>query len=158
MIITCQSCNKKFDIDQSLIPAKGRLLQCNSCNHKWFFKSEIAVKIIESSSNENIEVFDNNKFQENNSINIDNRTNVHNKITLPTKKTVNKVEINKPKKKTKNNLLNLTIIFIISFIALIILIDTFKNPLSIIFPNIKILLYNLYETLKDMMLFLKDLV
>ena len=41
MIITCNNCNKKFDIDASLIPDKGRLLQCASCNHKWFFKKEI---------------------------------------------------------------------------------------------------------------------
>ena len=41
MIITCNNCNKKFDIDSSLIPDKGRLLQCVSCDHKWFFKKEV---------------------------------------------------------------------------------------------------------------------
>ena len=38
MIIDCPNCNKKFDIDQNLVPAKGRLLQCGSCNYKWFFE------------------------------------------------------------------------------------------------------------------------
>ena len=158
MIIACNSCNKKFDIDQNLIPAKGRLLQCNSCDHKWFFKSKIAVKTIESSVNKNMEVFDNNKFQENNSKKTDNKTNIHNKITLPTKETINKAEINKIKNKQKNNLLSLTIVFIISFIALIMIADTFINPLGKIVPNLEFLLYNLYESIKDIRLFFNDLV
>ena len=37
----CNNCNKNFDLDSALIPKKGRLLQCNSCDHKWFFKNEI---------------------------------------------------------------------------------------------------------------------
>ena len=41
MIITCNNCNKKFNVDSNLIPDKGRLLECASCNHKWFFKKEI---------------------------------------------------------------------------------------------------------------------
>ena len=41
MIIACNNCNKKFDIDSSLIPDNGRLLQCASCDHKWFFKKNI---------------------------------------------------------------------------------------------------------------------
>ena len=42
MIIDCPDCNKKFDIDQNLIPTKGRLLQCGSCNYKWFFELKIS--------------------------------------------------------------------------------------------------------------------
>ena len=41
MIIDCPDCNKKFDIDQNLIPDNGRLLQCGSCNYKWFFELKI---------------------------------------------------------------------------------------------------------------------
>ena len=41
MIISCNNCNKKFDIDSNVIPKNGRLLQCSSCNYKWFFKKEI---------------------------------------------------------------------------------------------------------------------
>ena len=37
MIITCPNCNKKFNIDEKLIPKNGRLLQCSSCNHKWHY-------------------------------------------------------------------------------------------------------------------------
>ena len=41
MIISCEQCNKKFDVESSLIPTDGRLLQCSSCNHKWFYKKNI---------------------------------------------------------------------------------------------------------------------
>ena len=41
MIITCEQCLKKFEIESSLIPKKGRLLQCSSCSHKWFYKRDI---------------------------------------------------------------------------------------------------------------------
>ena len=41
MIIDCPICYKKFDIDKNLIPINGRLLQCGSCNHKWFFKLNV---------------------------------------------------------------------------------------------------------------------
>jgi predicted Zn finger-like uncharacterized protein len=46
MIISCIKCNKKFDIDDRLIPEKGRLLECSSCNHKWFFKNVNSNNIV----------------------------------------------------------------------------------------------------------------
>ena len=62
MIIDCPNCNKKFDIDQNLLPVNGRLLQCGSCNHKWFFKfneiekkteDEIKIKIKKNNQSSN---------------------------------------------------------------------------------------------------------
>ena len=41
MEIQCPKCNRSFKIDMSLIPEKGRLLQCGTCSHKWFFKNII---------------------------------------------------------------------------------------------------------------------
>ena len=46
---------------------------------------------------------------------------------------------------------------IISFAALIVLIDTFKLQLYDIYPELEFLLYSFYETLKDIQLFIKDL-
>ena len=63
-------------------------------------------------------------------------------------------EIFIPKKRKNKNILSLTIIFIISFIALIIILDTFQRPISKVIPNIEFILYNLYETINDIMLFL----
>ena len=66
MIITCNNCNKKFDIDSTLIPDKGRLLQCASCDHKWFFKKEVIEKKV-SPINEDISIDNVNIFDQNNS-------------------------------------------------------------------------------------------
>ena len=38
MIISCEKCDKSFNIQDHLIPDEGRLLQCGSCNYKWFFR------------------------------------------------------------------------------------------------------------------------
>ena len=52
MIIECPKCNKKFQIDQNLIPSNGRKLQCGSCDHNWFFKFENENKV----KNEDIQI------------------------------------------------------------------------------------------------------
>ena len=66
MIITCNNCNKKFDIDSNLIPDKGRLLQCASCDHKWFFKKEVLENTV-SPIDEDISIDSVNIFDQNNS-------------------------------------------------------------------------------------------
>ena len=64
MIITCNNCNKKFDVDSSLIPDMGRLLQCASCDHKWFFKKVDPENTVsptdEDISNDNVNIFEQN--------------------------------------------------------------------------------------------------
>ena len=50
MIVVCPNCNKKFNIDEKLIPEKGRLLKCSSCNHTWNYtlpaKDEVEEKYL----------------------------------------------------------------------------------------------------------------
>jgi predicted Zn finger-like uncharacterized protein len=153
MIISCEQCKKKFEIDSNLIPKNGRLLKCGSCNHEWFF-TEQKNEII---GNEPIK-------DENNETNIDSTVtqNIIKKEKL--KITPNVIESNstdnqsKKTKKQKNiSFLNIIIIFIISIISLILIVDTFKKPISFLIPNIEYILYNLYETLKDIKLFFNDL-
>ena len=63
--------------------------------------------------------------------------------------------------KLKANNLNyfkIVLVAIISFVAFIIILDTFKNSLTSIFPNIKIILDNLYQSLVDIKLFTLDLI
>ena len=50
------------------------------------------------------------------------------------------------------------IVFIISIVALIILLDTLKTPLINVFPGLEIVLFNLFETLQDIKLFIIDLI
>ena len=57
-----------------------------------------------------------------------------------------------------SKILSFLIVGIISFIALIIVLDTFKKPLTNIFPNLELLLFNLVESIKDIFLFFKNLL
>ena len=149
MIITCPSCQKKFELDDNLLPENGRTLQCGSCNYKWFFKKEDEIKVLEkqleSNENENI---DSNK------TNTGNQSNI---LKNRTSDNIDKKRKPKSKKLSILNFFNYLVVLIISFIALIIFLDTFKNNLSEIFPNLELFLYNLFETIKDLQLFFNDL-
>jgi predicted Zn finger-like uncharacterized protein len=134
MIIDCPVCNKKFDIDQDLIPTDGRLLQCGSCNHKWFFK----LNINEKKPEEEIKIKPKKDFN----------INVETEKIIPKKK----------KEKKSINYLNIILVIIISTAAFILVLDTFKNQLTSVFPNIKFLLNNLYQSIEDIKLFILDLI
>ena len=163
MIISCNNCHKKFHIDASLIPEKGRLVQCNSCNHKWFFKKEIfkepvsPVKIIKTI--EEIKPFKeesvNTKGENPEKIELLDEEIQENLV----EDNVKNVNIHPKKNSSKSyNIFALTLVFIMSFIALIIVLDTFQGPIGKIAPNIEFLLYNLYESINDIRLFFKDLI
>jgi len=158
MIVVCNNCQKKFNINSNLIPEKGRLLQCNSCNHKWFFIKDIVTDPVELTTIENEETI---KFFENNSKFNETITNNENEDTekfVEEKKLKLKNFLLKPKKKRNLKILNYIVIFLISVAAFIVILDTFKSPFGKIVPNIEILLYNLYETFKDINLFIRDLL
>ena len=157
MIISCEKCYKKFNINSDLIPEKGRLLQCSSCEHKWFFKR---VQIEEKTL-----LFDEiitDEMEEKSSINNKNVYLQSNKTKTPKKfKDKNldlKTDKNIQKKQKKLKILNKILVLIITFAAVTILIDTFKGQISKIYPNIEFVLYNLYESFKDLFLFFKDLI
>ena len=170
MIITCNNCNKKFDIDSTLIPDKGRLLQCASCDHKWFFKKEVLEKKIspinEDTSIDNVNIFDQNNSSINDEESVSDAPNDEVQVDLE-EETKEKIEINidespqentKPKKQKNFKILNIFVVTIISFVAFIIIVDTFKHPIGQVVPNIEIILYNLYESIKDISLFISDLI
>ena len=162
MIIECTNCNKKFRVDDDLIPENGREIICGSCNYAWNFKPEKTSEKSLVLSNEMIDLqkktdqndtdshenFSNIKSEKNpksDQIKISNETKVDFKID--TKNTYSKT----------SNFFSYSIVVIISFIAIIILVDTIKSPLINIFPGLEIVLFNLFETLKDVRLFITDL-
>ena len=162
MIITCPSCKKKFNIDINLIPSEGRNLQCGSCEHVWFYKKQDPIsKPIQI--NEDItlrEKEDSNKLNDDKSKKqlIKQPVDEKKKIKLePTeiKETESKSEV--IKKTQSSKFFSYLIVFIISVGALIVFLDTLKTPLINIFPGLEVLLFNLYETLKDIKLFIIDL-
>ena len=157
MIIQCINCYKNFEVDSSLIPETGREIQCGSCTHTWFYKY-----INKSSFSKDLNK-DKKKNIKKNEIFLENKTSLHKDISKDKKLSEKQKKIT-PSKNTKstiftfNNLLSYTVVGIISFISLIILLDTFKSPLNSLFPNLEFLLYNLFETIKDVSLFFKDLI
>ena len=153
MIVLCNNCHKKFDLDANLIPEEGRLLQCSACNNTWFFKKN---KIETPQEVTKLEI-QNNKKEETISLKNDDA----NSSEKPSNEEIENVEVEKtiePLPDKKNyRILNILVVSIISFAAFIIIIDTFKTPLGKIVPNTELLLYNLYETFRDIGLFIQDL-
>ena len=154
MIIECPSCKKKFEINANLIPKEGRLLECSSCDHQWFYK-DIDENISEELHNlEEIKSSITLEEKKGNKKNIGNRNKDKN-----TKKNTTKHKNIKEKDSNKNiPFLNLILIFIITFISFLLIVETFKSPLKEFIPNIDIILNNLYETFKDIYLFINDLL
>ena len=161
MIITCPCEKKQFKIDDSLIPQEGRELQCGSCERVWFYKPKNEDKD-PLTLNENISVKKIEPVIETNDINLEFSKKLQKeKIVKPEiKKEISK-EIPKTVKKLENKgfkFFSYLIVLIISFVALIILLDTLKTPLINVFPGLEIILFNLFETLKDIKLFIIDLI
>ena len=161
MIIECPCKKKKVNIDINLIPAEGRNLQCGSCDRVWFYKKEELIS--ESPQvNEDIAII-----EKENSDKLNDDKSGHQLIKQPEENekaksklsTINETEKKSEEiKKTKSSkFFSYLIVFIISLGALIILLDTLKTPLVNIFPGLEVLLFNLYETLKDIKLFIIDL-
>ena len=161
MIISCPNCEKQFKIDKSLITDEGRDLQCGSCEHVWFYKIEneseapltLNENILQSKVEANIESKDKNiEFSKEYNQEKIIKSHVKKEITNETPKVVRKSA------RVGSKLFSYLIVFIISFVALIILLDTLKTPLINVFPGLEIILFNLFETLKDIKLFIIDLI
>ena len=164
MIINCPNCNKRFKINTSLIPVEGRDLKCGSCDHVWFYKIEdknlepLSLKEDIINNEDKSDIVD-KKIEQTNEV---KKSSSHSKIDIKDKKDLDKI-VDKQipsKNKTKNKsgkFFSYIIVFIISFVALLILIDTLKTPLINIFPGLETLLFSLFEMLKDIKLFIIDL-
>ena len=155
MIITCPCGDKKFNVDASLIPQEGRTLQCGFCDHKWFFKTENTeeVKVLEKKISKPV-IEDNKNLSENIKEDITDEEDYDRESVNSSKEEIDK----KVSKKNDANYFKILIVIIISFIALILILETFKVQLSIIIPNIEIVLDNLYQSINDIKLFVLDLI
>ena len=144
MIITCEKCSKKFNIRDDLIPKDGREVQCGSCKHIWFFISENETFNLKDETKENtvsdepIEAKEPIQIKSSNT----NKSFIKQKVK---------------KKQTSSKIFKNILVYLISIIAIIILLDTFKYQLDNYVPGLNLILINLYETLKDLFLFFNDL-
>ena len=162
MIIQCENCDKKFEIQDGLIPDDGRLLECGSCDHQWHYtpitkleltdevpikgevadevliKDEPAEELIVKKTKKKSKII--KKIYENDSDNEIDQTNENIKT------------------KEKNiSFINFLLVCIISFVAIVILVDTFKNQIAYVIPNINLYINELHEILRDIFLFIADL-
>ena len=143
MIISCEKCDKKFELSDELIPEEGRLLQCGSCSYKWHYTPTKTIKLV----NEIDQVSKDKKKTK--------------KIKKKIIKENNEISTNQETysdEKKRIGFLSFIIVAIISLIALIIIADTFKVYIISFIPNIDFYLSSLYESLKDIFLFFKDLI
>ena len=163
MIIECPACSKKFNIDEKLIPDEGRLLKCGNCEHTWFYKKDEKIKL--EAETTKISQIEENKSE----INIEpvektikQTKKIRKKISKKssTKESTSKelVSIDKSSVSRENNIIKKIFLIIISIIAFILFIDTFKNQISVIFPGILKMSDSLYLVINDLKLFIKDLV
>ena len=153
MIINCPCGKKKFEVDSNLIPEKGRLLKCGTCDQTWFFDRTKITKTKEIDipkydiKSPKIEITKQKEISENSKSVI--KKNI--------KKSSAIVKYEKKSKFSFSIFLSYVVVSIITFIAIIIIIDTFENPLYDKIPQLEFILTSLFETLKDIKLFIKDL-
>ena len=171
MIIECPNCNKKFNLDEKLIPDKGRILKCSSCEHIWHHKVILNIdnnnKIISEDENSKFDIKPSQIDKKDNQLN----KNSKDKDTLNiskesiSEKKIRDLKVGTKNKKSTDEISNkikmifiYLIILVISLFSMILLLDTFKYNLSNIFPAIIPLFDNFYETMLDLKLFIKDLI
>ena len=153
MIIVCPSCGKNFNVRDDQIPDKGRLLQCSSCKHEWFFtKNTIPI-------DDNIDELSNDDFTQESFGILDEEEDRSDQVIIEEKT----VELEKTKnidkkKTTKINFFKLLLVFIISFVAFVLIVDTFIVQISEYVPFAEKYLDNLYQSLIDISLFFQNLI
>ena len=160
MIIECPKCSKNFNIADNLIPEEGRLLKCGKCENTWFYDKK--EKIINTENNETKEI-DNETTQITKELQKEQK--IKKKKINKTKQTTIKqstskelVSVNKNVKDKEGNIIKKFFVIMLSLLAVILLIDTFKIQISSFFPEIIMTMDSLYIVINDLKLFIKDLV
>jgi predicted Zn finger-like uncharacterized protein len=143
MIISCEKCNKKFELSKELVPEKGRLLQCGSCSHKWHYIPTQTIKLVNE-----IDTVSTSK----------QKPKKNQRKIISKKNEVLKDQEIVSEEKEGIGILSITIVTIISLISFLVILDTFKIYIISFIPNIDFYLSSLYESLKDIFLFFKDLI
>ena len=153
MIIVCPSCGKNFNVRDDQIPNKGRLLQCSNCKHEWFYtKNTIPV------DNNTDEISNDNLTQESFGI-LDEEKDKYDEVILEDKENESEKPKNIKKQKTKQvNFFKLLLVFIISFVAFVLVVDTFVVQISEYVPFTEKYLDNLYQSIIDISLFFQNLI
>ena len=153
MIISCEKCNKKFELADNLIPSTGRLLQCGSCLYQWHYTPESKIELV-NEVKDNVKTSDQVKKTLQKPI----KKRIEKRRTIANQNIHQSYSEESKTKEGKIGFFSFLLVTIISLVSLVILLDTFKHQLSNIIPNIDFYLVSLYDTLKDLFLFFTDLL
>ena len=137
MILECQNCNKKFNVEDNLIPLKGRLVQCGFCNSQWHQLPKITKIPIKK------KIFE--------------KVNVHKDTSKLQSINNNKVKSKARHKQKHIGFFSYIFIFLISIIAFFLIAETFEYQINNIFPNFENYIIYVYETLNNILILIKDL-
>ena len=153
MIIVCPSCGKNFNVRDDQIPDKGRLLQCSNCKHEWFYTKNT------NPVDDNLDELSSDELTQE-SFGILNEEEDRDDEVIVEDKTA---ELEKPKTRKKKegkqfNFFKLLLVFIISFVAFILIVDTFIVQISEYVPFAGNYLDNLYQSIIDIFLFFQNLI
>jgi len=153
MIIVCPSCGKNFNVRDDQIPDKGRLLQCSNCKHEWFYTKNT------NPVDDNLDELSSDELTQE-SFGILNEEEDRNDEVIVEDKTA---ELEKPKTRKKKegkqfNFFKLLLVFIITFVAFILIVDTFIVQISKYVPFAENYLDNLYQSIIDISLFFQNLI
>jgi hypothetical protein len=153
MIVSCEKCNKKFELADNLVPSTGRLLQCGSCSYQWHYIPESKIELV-NEVKDNVKTTDQVKKTLQKPI----KKKIEKRKTIANQNIHQSYSEESETRKRKIGFFSFLLVTIISLASLVILLDTFKHQLSSIIPNIDFYLVSLYDTLKDIFLFFTDLL
>ena len=153
MIVSCEKCNKKFELADNLVPSTGRLLQCGSCSYQWHYIPESKIELV-NEIKDNVKTTDQVKKTLQKPI----KKKIEKRKTIANQNIHQSYSEESETRKRKIGFFSFLLVMIISLVSLVILLDTFKLQLSSIIPNIDFYLVSLYDTLKDIFLFFTDLL
>ena len=153
MIIQCENCNKKFEIQDSLIPDEGRLLECGSCAHHWHYRPITKLELTDE-----VQIKDEPTKQ----LIVKKKAKKIPKIKKKVYENdadneIDQTDENITTKEKNISFINFLLVGIISFVAIVVLVDTFKNQIAYVIPNINLYINDLHEILRDIFLFIADL-
>ena len=140
MIIECINCNKVFEVNSEIIPENGRTIQCGSCNHVWFYNPRIAD--IQKDKNQNIEIDIKEKPTINQTKKNEAKTFKEKSYSKSKDKKNYEITKYKPRKSLSfTKLLSYLIVLLITFVALLVVIDTFSTYLYQLFPSLELVIF-----------------
>jgi predicted Zn finger-like uncharacterized protein len=162
MIITCNSCDKKFIVPDNAVTAAGRLVQCSSCGNKWTQypikkteKKEVkkikkSISKLKTKKND-IPTYSQEYLQEKHGI----------KIIDPSSITSNLSKRKNSNLKTKNigySFYGYLITLIIVLIFMLGALNLTKDIIIYSYPNLEIYINHLYETLNSFKVMISDII